>query len=195
MPSKPRYFQAGSYYHVYNRGNRKQDIFLSERDYSRFTYKLGEYKNDSGIKIVCYCLMPNHIHLLVQPKADSSLSTFMSKLSTSHSKYVNMKYNFVGSLFQGRFKAVLIKNENYFKHLIRYIHINPLSLGLSATGLRKYKWSSYGVYLNLKKSPAVDMETARRLIDVKNHEEFVEAYVRNPANDIKMIEEKLLHQF
>ncbi|MBU1256230.1 transposase [Patescibacteria group bacterium] len=152
MPTKPRYFQAGSYYHVYNRGNRKQNIFFTGRDYSRFISKMREYKNSTGVEIICYCLMPNHIHLLAKPNMDESLSNFMLRLSTSHSKYLNIKYNLVGSLFQGRFKTVLIDNENYFKHLIRYIHINPLSLSLSLDKLHKYKWSSYGNYLNPQKS-------------------------------------------
>lgn len=126
MATPSRYFQKNSYYHVYNRGNRKQNIFLSHRDYTRFLKKTKEYKDKFGVTILCYCLMPNHFHFLLRQDTDVPLTTFMLRLGTSYAKYFNIKYEEVGSLFQDRFRAKLIETDAYLLELSRYIHRNPL---------------------------------------------------------------------
>ena len=140
-----RYFQKGSYYHVYNRGNRKSEIFLDNRDYMRFLDKIAEYKDEHGVKILCFCLMPNHYHLLVQQTEQTPLTKFMLALATSYSKYFNKKYNEVGRLFQERFRAIEVANDEYLLHLTKYIHLNPTKLRKDA---REYKWSSLPSYVS-----------------------------------------------
>ena len=153
MATPPRYFEDGSYYHVYNRGNKKQQIFLQDRDYGRFLEKILEYKKKYPLKILAYCLMPNHFHFLVQQLGENALTKFFGDLSNSHSKYFNIKYETVGPLFQGRFKAKKVEKDEYLVHLSRYIHLNPTDLFSYLSGnllevFLNYPWSSLSVYLS-----------------------------------------------
>ena len=158
MATPPRYFQKGSYYHVYNRGNRKQNIFLTRRDYERFLGKALKYKGKFGVAIMCYCLMPNHFHFLLKQNTDIPITSFMLRLGTSYAKYFNIKYEQVGSLFQSRFRAKWIETDEYLLHLSRYIHRNPKEILLSTPGveLADYKWSSYPFYIRSIKDELVD---------------------------------------
>lgn len=150
MATPIRYFQKGSYYHVYNRGNRKQNIFLSYRDYERFLKKVKEYKEKFKISILGYCLMLNHFHFLLRQDNDIPITSFMLGLGTSYAKYFNIKYGEVGSLFQDRFKAKLVEKDEYLLQLSRYIHRNPKEILLRTPGveLADYRWSSYPSYIN-----------------------------------------------
>src|SRR3989304_8631466 len=104
MATPARSFQDEYYYHIYNRGNRKQVIFINNKDYERFLDKIIEYKKKYAVHILAYCLMPNHFHFLIKQSFPNALSKFMSDLCNSYSRYLNVKYELVGSLFQGRFK-------------------------------------------------------------------------------------------
>lgn len=162
MATPPRYFQKGFYYHVYNRGNRKQNIFLSPKDYERFLKRAKEYKDEFEINVLGYCLMPNHFHFLLRQDEDIPLTAFMLRLGTSYAKYFNIKYEQVGSLFQGRFKAKLVETDAYLLQLSRYIHRNPIEIISSTPGveLADYRWSSYPVYINKRiKNEIVDTTT------------------------------------
>lgn len=158
VATSPRYFQKGSFYHVYNRGTRKENIFISFRDYERFTKRTQEYKEKFGISILCYCLMPNHFHFLLRQNSDASITSFMLHLGTSYAKYFNIKYDQVGSLFQDRFKTKLIETDEYLLQLSRYIHRNPIEILSPTSGveLASYRWSSYSVYLRGEKNELVD---------------------------------------
>lgn len=138
------HFVQGGFYHVFNRGNRKQDIFLQAKDYKRYLDKIKEYKEKHNVSIIAYCLMPNHIHLLLRQNGPETLSILIQKLHTSYSKYFNTKYDQVGHVFQDRFKAKIIDSDEYLQHLSRYIHLNPLRL---VKKLPSYKWSSYPSYI------------------------------------------------
>lgn len=162
MSSQIRYIQANLPYHIYNRGNRKSEIFLQPRDYQRFLEHMRDYKQKYDVRIYCYCLMPNHFHFLASSSEESSLTDFMLRLSTSHAKYFNAKYHMVGRLFQERFRSKLVDTDTYFLHLSRYIHLNPVSEDIETLTnlytsthaesnkvrdcLIGYPWSSYHEY-------------------------------------------------
>ena len=161
MATPPRFFESGTYYHVYNRGNRKQQIFLSDRDYERFLGKVLEYKKKFLINILAFCLMPNHFHFLLQQLTLNAISRFFSDLCNSHSRYFNVKYETVGSLFQGRFKAKRVDKDEYLIHLSRYIHLNPAELFYPlgedvVDKFFRYKWSSLPYYLRGESNDLVD---------------------------------------
>ncbi len=137
-------FVQGGFYHVYNRGIRKQNIFLDNKDYQRYTDRLKEYKGKHQVSIIAYCLMPNHVHLLIRQNGPQPASKFIQRLHTAYSMYFNKKYSEVGHLFQNRFKAKIISKDEYLMHLSRYIHLNPEKLLRKLPG---YKWSSYGDYI------------------------------------------------
>ncbi len=139
-------FAPGSFFHIYNRGNSKQKIFLDEYDYRRFIsmlfvsnstesfkmfYIKEPYSLERGellVAIGAYCLMPNHFHLLLTPLVDHGVSLFMKKVMTGYAMYFNNKYNRTGSLFEGKFKAELADDDVYLKYLYSYIHLNPVKL-------------------------------------------------------------------
>ncbi len=116
------------------------------------------------VEILVFCLMPNHFHLMLRQKTENGIVRFMQKLGTAHAKYFNQKYDRVGPLFQGKFKAVLVEKNAHFLYLPHYIHINPLDLMGSKKMtsntekikfLEKYKWSSLPDYMNIKNFPSV----------------------------------------
>lgn len=168
MPGRNVPLVSGEYYHLFNRGVEKREIFTQQRDYIRFIqtffyyqfqgqkqsfskfskYKLTPFKPLSKsklVEVVCYCLMPNHFHFLVRQIQDGGIAKFISQISNSYTKYFNTRYDRVGSLLQGTFKAVGLENDNQLLHLSRYIHINPVVSGL-VDELDRYPWSSYHEY-------------------------------------------------
>lgn len=118
------------------------------------------------IDILAFCLMPNHFHLLLQQRKEKGISLFMQKLGTGYTNYFNKKYDRVGALFQGKFKAALVEEESHFLYLPLYIHANPIALASHTQGenasvtnilrfLESYRWSSYQDYIGKKNFPLV----------------------------------------
>lgn len=143
MPRRARQKSSTKVYHVILRGNAKQDIFLEKQDYAKFMEELSKTKEKYEHKIYAYCLMPNHIHLIIYDEKDN-LSIAMQSLAVSYSSYWNKKYERVGHLFQNRFLSKAVETESYLKTLCRYIHQNPSISGISKT--EEYPWSSYQEY-------------------------------------------------
>jgi REP element-mobilizing transposase RayT len=114
-------------------------------------------KGHCPIRIVAYCLMPNHYHLITHVKHDGFLELAMQRISTGYSRAINKAYNRTGHLFQGRFKNKLIPNNEYLLHLSRYIHRNPLRAGL-VNSIGEWKFSSYPMYIGKIKSSFIKPE-------------------------------------
>ncbi len=172
MPYNQAIFANNEFYHVFNRGVEKRITFTNKRDYDRFTETMDYYrikdppirfsfknrpflvqKNTTAaplVEIICFCLMLNHFHMLLRQIKDKGITTFLSKLSNSFTKYFNTKYKRVGPLFQGSFKAVRIEDDEQLLHVSRYIHLNPL-IDYLTKDLRTYPYSSYPEFLGLKK--------------------------------------------
>ena len=146
MPYREPIFFAGGYYHIYSRGSEKRTIFLDRADKKRFLTRLREYKDFHNVSIICYCLMPNHYHFLVEQNTDEPISKFLNRLNLAYAMYFNKRYERVGPLFQGRFKAKNIKTDEYLLHLSRYIHLNPLEL-VGQGKVDNYLWSSLRGYI------------------------------------------------
>lgn len=141
-------FATDEFYHVYNRGNNKSVIFVSDADRKRFQkllyvcnntkpvvfktiqgHPLDKIKRDETlVDIGAYCLMPNHFHLLLREKIDGGISQFVEKLSTGYSMYFNKKCERTGKLFEGRFRATHVDTDEYLKYLFAYIHLNPVKI-------------------------------------------------------------------
>ncbi len=159
-----RTFQTEAIYHVYNRGVARQPIFLDEQDYQAFmrrlklmfsppeqAEKLQHMQNRIRINssynqvwLQAFCLMPNHFHMMLKQGAnENAITSMMRTLATSYSMYFNAKYDRVGSVFQGRFKAAHVDNYTYLLHLSRYIHCNPIAL---KADIYTYPFSSLQYY-------------------------------------------------
>lgn len=116
-------------YHVMLRGNNKQQIFLDEEDSSRFLEIVRKYKDICNFKIFAYCLMGNHVHILVKTD-DISLDSIMKRVVVKFVYYYNVKYSRIGHLFQDRYKSEPVETDEYFLQVIRYIHQNPIKAGI-----------------------------------------------------------------
>jgi len=155
MANRTEHFVDNEYYHIYNRGNTKQNIFLDDKDRDRFVkllYLCNSLKNikfkeyivdrkidawdfDKGKPIVsigAWVLMPNHFHIYItssrENTTDDPIPLFVKKLCTAYSMYFNKKHKRVGKLFEGTFKSSSVDNDRYAKYLFSYIHLNPIKL-------------------------------------------------------------------
>ena len=185
-------------YHVLNRGVDKRKIFLDKQDYLKFIHNLFELNNqeivyytfykferfnkNKDIQCPCierkprkllvdiytFCLMPNHYHLLISPRIENGIARFMHKINMGYSKYFNQKYKREGTLFEGRYKSILVNKEPHFYHLPYYIHLNPLDIEFpewregklrnyqkAMEFLNNYRWSSHSDYLGTKNFPSI----------------------------------------
>lgn len=179
MPIRKTPLVTNHYYHLFNRSVAKIPIFISKNDFHRAMSILNYYRfknlplpfselkklnknrreailnnlEKTGkklVEIVCFCLMPNHFHLLLKQLQNEGILDFLRKFQNSYAKYFNIKYQRVGSLFQNPFKAVLIEDDNQLLHLSRYIHLNPYSSFIvkQKKDLLNYPWFSLPQYLN-----------------------------------------------
>jgi len=142
MPSGPRPLVEGACYHIIARGNDRQGIFKSSIDYEKYLSLLKHYKRKFKFRIFSYCLMPNHIHLVVDLENVKNLSTTMSSMQRAYTGYFNTTHKRVGHLWQGRFKSRIILKDRYLIDCINYIELNPVRAGI-VKAPHEYAWSSY----------------------------------------------------
>lgn len=143
-------FITGQYYHIYNRGVDKRDIFMNQDDLDRFVVSIKEFNNIKPIgslkevlknrtdldrlknedkplvSIVCYCINPNHFHFIIKQEADGGISEFLKRLLGGYAKYFNQVHFRTGALFQGRFKSKFIEKDDYFLKIRPYVNVNYL---------------------------------------------------------------------
>lgn len=211
-------FASGNYFHIYNRGIEKRKIFLEYNDYQRFLILLylcnnidpvdirdlfnkgltfGEIfsieRKNILVDIGAYCLMPNHIHLLLKAKNENGIPLFMQKLFTGYTMYFNKKNKRTGRLFESTFKSNLIDTDEYLKYLFAYIHLNPIKLiepewkeagiknfNKSKDFLNDYLWSSFSQYTNLVKDKSIlnKQEFPEYFEDYKEFNDFIEDWLK-----------------
>jgi putative transposase len=142
----------GAWYHVLNRGRRKESIFFSDEDNKMFFKTIEESCELFNIEVHAYSLLPNHYHILIQTPL-GNLSRALRHLNGVYTQRINRKYKKEGSLFRGRFKSILIEKDNYFKEVVRYIHRNPYKAGLEED-IGSHRWTSHYAYMNKTKRPS-----------------------------------------
>lgn len=185
------------FYHIYNRGVDKRVVFEDEKDYMRFINKLLEFnqnkeKESLFVDIICFCLMPNHFHLILRPIVENGITDFMRRLLTGYAMYFNIKYKRKGVLFETNYKSILIEDEEYLKHLSRYIHFNPKAIVSCENNfvenilpaseiLKKYKWSSFLDYVGINNFP--DHTNRAPLLDVFGGQDNYRNYINEWKTD------------
>ncbi len=214
-----RKFTEGGIYHVYNRGVEKRNIFIDDQDYAVFLHLLKYYLSPIDLKeghplmqfqnfkvirprplanmekeidLIAYCLMPNHFHLLIKQHTINGVTRIIERLLTTYAMYFNKRYDRVGYLFQGPYRAVLVENESYLLHISRYIHLNPIEL--TRAPLVNYPYSSYTYYLGLKHASWLKTKLILSYFDrsklspflnnLQSYQEFVE---NSPENSKEII--------
>ena len=222
MPSKNiiKQYEAGGYYHLYNRGVEKRIIFEDDLDYKTFISYLKIYlmplnlqgptlKDEEGktispsrvinnftddIELFAYCLMPNHFHVLVKQNSERAIASFMQSIITKYVRYFNKRYQRVGGLFQDKYKCVKIESEEQYAYLSKYIHRNPLSDHPTRTdleGLREYKYSSYGNYLGLFKQSWVKTEDILSYFSKTNPRNSYQSFVEE-TGDVSLVYREMI---
>ncbi|MBE6083282.1 MULTISPECIES: transposase [Tissierellales] len=145
MSRKAREKSSTGIYHVILRGINGQIIFKDNEDYKKLIQTINEYKEISGYEIYAFCLMNNHIHLLMK-EGKEDLGIVFRRIGASYVYWYNRKYKRRGHLFQDRYKSEPVEDDKYFLTVLRYIHQNPIKAGIE-TNISKYPWSSYNEYL------------------------------------------------
>lgn len=192
MPSRNtrKEYAPNSYYHVYNRGLAKQHIFLDKDDYVVFLSLLKRHLSKDSqtnkycreaphfygqVELLAFCLMPNHFHFLIYQSNDSGAMTkFLQSVCTAYTMYFNRKYERRGPLFEGRFKASRISQDEYLQHISRYIHLNPREY-------RRYKWSSLPYYLDGYEAEWIKPQRILDIFEDDNYENFLKDYQDHKA--------------
>lgn len=226
MPYREQ-FATENYYHIINRGIEGRKIFLTEEDYGRFLESLevfntldyttiqlsrkikslrksvsapsANHGQQKLVKILCFCLLPNHFHLLLKQVQENGIVKFMRKIGTGYACYFNLKYQHNGPIFSGRFKSVRIRNDEQFIHVSRYIHLNVLDLYMpnwrngnlqdwvkAKQILESYPWSSYPIFINKTLSNFCFPELLREIFrNPEEYEEFVKEWTQRSLINIQ----------
>jgi len=175
MPYRKEVFNSGAYYHLFNRGVNKEPIFFERENYLFFLRQIRKYFTYELMTIIAYCLMPNHYHLLVDLKTNE-LGAVVQRFALSYSKAINKRFDRVGSLFQGPFKAIQVDNNEYLLHLSRYIHFNPVDAGLVSKP-EAWEFSSYRDFIELRKGTLIDPEIVlSQFASPQDYRKFVQDY-------------------
>jgi putative transposase len=144
MPRKPRFFIPGVAVHIVQRGHSRNPVFFDTGDYHTYLDYLHDAVARHGCQLHAYVLMTNHIHILLTPDSRAGVSLAMQSVNRLYVPYINCTYGTSGSLWEGRFKASLINQDEYLLTCMRYIELNPVRAGM-VTMPEEYRWSSYGV--------------------------------------------------
>ena len=190
-------FAPDEYYHVFNRGNNKQEIFYDKRDYDHFLKLLylcnsprsfvardigKDYyefeRGDTFVSIGAFCLMPNHFHLIKKKKEEGGIVKFIKKLSTAYVMYLNTRHKRSGGLFEGRFKSEHLNNDRYLKYIFSYIHLNPLKL----------------IDKNWKENGLKDRKNAERYLNEYRHSSFSE-YAQNQISQSQTLDKSAFPEY
>lgn len=205
---RPHDFANENYYHIYNRGVDRREIFLDDHDRQRFLQSLMVLNNACRpantrmtqqysprtpyMHLAAYCLMPNHFHLVLRQSVDAGISACMQRWLNSYTKYFNARHSRKGRLFESVYQSVPIDNDAQLLHATRYVHLNPLSIiepgwkehGIGAPGtalayIRNYPWSSYSHYIRRTRNEYVSDTTICDDYGPGEYQQFVEAYVKD----------------
>ena len=144
MPRRARMYIPGLPYHIVQRGNNREACFVEAENYQ---YYLGLWKTCArryGVSVHAYCLMTNHIHFLITPETEESISKAMSVVGSRYAYYFNRAYKRSGTIWEGRHKSSLVQSERYLLTCMRYIELNPVAANIVSKP-EEYKWSSYMV--------------------------------------------------
>jgi len=171
MPRGARRKSSSGIYHVVLRGINKQRIFEDNQDYRKFLEIIKTNKDKSGYIVYAYCLMNNHIHLLIKEGAESLGNTFR-RIGASFVYWYNWKYSRCGHLFQDRYKSEPVETDSHFLTVLRYIHQNPTKAGV-VKEIEQYPWSSYREYMT--KPEICDTKFALKLFS-EDYQEALELW-------------------
>lgn len=152
-----RNLESGSYYHIYNRGNRKENIAHKAEDYRKYTKYMFRYFKKFSQELIVYCFMPNHFHLIVKINDPKKFPVLMQQFCARCARHYNREYKTVGHLFQDKYKHRKVENTLDLIYLSRYIHRNPINIqSRRKIRLDKYEFSSFREYCTESKKGSIN---------------------------------------
>ena len=180
MPRRPRVYQPGYAYHIYQRGNNRASCFIEQKNYHLYLKLWRELSAKYNVAVHAYCLMTNHIHFLVTPTCTTGISNTMKYVGSRYAQTMNRNYDLTGSLWEGRHHSSLVDTNQYFFTCMRYIELNPVRAKMVSSP-EKYQWSSYRAnalghnswvkqhaeFLALGSSKSIRQENYRSLFETK----------------------------
>lgn len=182
MPRLARNLLEGkNLFHVMVQGINKEKIFYEEREKYEYIKLMNKYKEEYEVNVLAYCMMNNHVHMLVEVKSINKLTLYMHKLNTSYAIYYNKNKSRVGYVYRDRFKTQVIKDERHLYNCILYIHNNPVKAGICKQA-KDYKFSSYDKFLY--------KDNEQMLIQIfVNKEEYINVHTIKELKDMDFIED------
>ncbi|MCK4943216.1 MAG: transposase [Candidatus Aminicenantes bacterium] len=184
MARQPRIEYKGACYHVMSQGDKHEKIFHEKIDRLKFLEKTGEVVDKFNLKVHCYTLLDDRFHMLIETP-EGNLSRCMHHLNSSYSNWFKLKYEVKGSVFQGRYRAVLVEKDGYLMRLSAYIHLTPMREG-KVKKPEDYPWSSFARYIGREKRPPW-LVTSELLSEFENKKKFYRKYVYDLLNQDEQI--------
>ncbi len=176
MPRRKLSFLPNNYYHAYNRGANKADIFRNDKDYVFLLKQVQDHLSEFDVSVIAYCLMSNHYHFLLRQNGQARISDFMQAVFGVYSMSFNSAHKHSGTLFEGPFRAILVDKNEYLLHLCRYIHRNPMKAGMVVTP-DQWHYSNYLEFIQKRNGVLVDRDFVRRNFGTPEaYEDFVMNY-------------------
>jgi putative transposase len=176
MARKHRIWYPGATYHITARGNRKGNLFREPKDYHQYISLLLKAKKRTPFILHSYCLMPNHIHLVIET-VEHSPAQIIHYIHSLYARYFNKKYNYIGHVFQNRYYAKLIKNWKHLMDTSSYVHLNPVKAKCSKKP-QDYQWSSYKSFITMKDDKITDKEKMYESLG-ENPQQKIQFYVES----------------
>ena len=146
---------AGNYYHIYNRGAHRQSIVREATNYEFILKLMKKYMAELSVTVIAYCLMPNHYHWLVRQDGNLRAGLLAQRVFNSYSKAFNNRYDHSGTLFEGPYKPILVKDDSYLRHLCIYIHAQPVKDNITPF-LDMWDYSNYHEWMGIRNGTLVD---------------------------------------
>jgi putative transposase len=171
MPTRKRQWYPGASYHITARGNHRNNIFKDKEDfvyYLTLIKETMEYYIYDKYGIISYCLMDNHVHILMKTE-EKPLAQFIGRISSKYAKYYNKKYNYIGHLFQNRYFSELIESDSQMIETSRYIHLNPVRAKMVKKP-ESYEWSTYSMYIGKEEENLICSDRLLSYFNNKNKE-------------------------
>lgn len=190
MPRKARVILADTPHHIMQRGHNRNAVFVEQNDYCYYLSTLKKWKHELNIKVYAWCLMTNHVHLILDPGENvHSIGLLMKRLAARQTRYVNKHEGRSGSLWDGRYKASPIETDAYLLQCCRYIELNPVRAGMVSQP-DEYEWSSYRAKIGRTTSSLLDFDPCYLGLKSpeKSYREFVLADIH--SEELKLIRER-----
>ena len=192
MPRISRKNIIGKCFHLMSQGINKEKIFLDNKWKEKYKELLKKYSLEYKINIISYCIMNNHVHLLVYVDDVNNLSKFMHRINTIYASYYNRENNRVGYVFRNRYQVQTIKDEMHLKTCIVYIHNNPVKAGI-VRKCNEYNYSSFYEYI--EKAEVISIQVLKEILNINEYPELLEFIIKTHKNEYKYkfleIEEKI----